>query len=111
MERDYIERLLERGRVLGFVHPTESPHFVGWIRVIKQKPHPRIPELFGEEESDDEESNYFVGKERLVRQKPYVVNVIEMNRKVIDDNRYETNEDFRGNEVHRFATLDEVAEF
>jgi hypothetical protein len=104
MTYDYIERLLTRGKTLGFLKQTESSDRLGWILLTKQEPHDRYLALLKPGEDDD-----FVYQQKLIRQRPYLVRVVEMAREQREN--YSWDEEFLLNENHRFGHLSEVEEF
>src|ERR1051325_9551112 len=106
MKREDLERYLERGDHLGFKKETGTDEYLGWILLSKQKPDERYLSLVEAGEEPE-----FVAKQEKIRQKPYQVLVQELKRDVYESDRYETNEDYRMNECHRFPTLNEVEEF
>jgi hypothetical protein len=106
MKRQDLERFLEKDNELGFVNETEDPRFLGWILLQKRKPHERYLSLLAEGEEPE-----FVAEQETLRRFPYQVHVIELDRQVFESGRYETEEDYRINEIHRFSSLDEVEGF
>lgn len=106
MKRDDLERYLERGNQLGFIKQTDDDNFLGWILLDKQKPNERYEKLL----SAGEETK-FVAQQEMVRRKPYRLAVLELRRDVHESSKYETNEDYKINQRHNFATLDEVEQF
>ena len=106
MEREDLERYLERGYSLRFKKETSTDEYLGCILLSKQKPHDRYLSLLTPGEEPE-----FVAKQEMIRQMPYQVLVQELKREAHESDKYETNEDFRANECYRFADLDEVEEF
>ena len=106
MERAHLEHFLNKGYELGFAKDTGDPHFIGWILLSKREPDDRYLSLLRPGEEPE-----FVAEQELFRARPYQVIVQELDRAVFDSDRYETEEDFRINEVRYFPSLDEVEEF
>ena len=106
MERSHLEGFLDKGHELGFVKETDNVRFLGWVLIQKRKPEERSLSVL----SPIEDPEYF-SEQELLRSCPYQVRVVELDRDVFDSDRYETQEDFRLNEVRYFSSLDEVAEF
>ena len=106
MRREDLERYLDRSDELGFVKETTDPDYLGWILLSKRRAHDRYLSLLAPGEDPE-----FVERQEALRRRPYQVRVIELRRDVHESDRYETNDDYRVNEVHRFASLDEVEDF
>ena len=106
MKREHLEQFLERGYQLGFEKSTDSPDHLGWILVCKRNPDDRYLSLLKPGEEPE-----FVANQELYRTRPYQVQVIELPKEVLESDRYESNEDYRVNQVHYFPTLDAVEEF
>src|SRR5215813_8380827 len=106
MEREHLEHFLSRGFELGFVKETDDLQFLGWILLSKRVPEERYLSLLRPGEEPE-----YVAQQELFRTRPYQVQVLELHRDVLESGRYETEEDFRRNEVHYFSSLDEVEEF
>ena len=106
MRLEDLASLSGAGSELGFVKMTGDPEYLGWVLVSKQRPNARALSLMDPEEVGD-----FLKEQALVEKRPYLVHLIELKRVVHESDRYETNEDYRMNEGHRFATLDEVGAF
>ncbi len=106
MTREDLERFLDKGHELGFVKRTDDPAFPGWILLRKRKANQRLMSLL-----DPNKEGELLAKERSLEAQPYQVQVIELSRDVFENDRYETEEDYRLNDVYFFATLDEVEGF
>jgi hypothetical protein len=106
MEREHLEHFLNEGYELGFVKQTDNSRFLGWILIQKRVSDERYLSLL----SPGEEPEY-VREQKLLRSYPYQVRIVELNREVFDDDRYETEEDFNLNEIRYFSSLDEVEKF
>ena len=106
MKREDLERYLERGDLLGFVKPTDSEEYLGWILLNKLKPHERYLSLLAPGEKPE-----FVAQQELIRQKPYHLSIVELRRDAHGGEGYESPEDYRLNEHYDFSNLDEVEEF
>jgi hypothetical protein len=106
MRLEDLERFLERGYELGFVKQTGSDDYLGWILLSKQKPNERALSILlpGEEPE-------YVAHQELIRQKPYHVRVVEISRAAHESDGYGSNEDYRQNDNHYFANLEEVERF
>lgn len=106
MTRQDLARFLDQGHELGFVKQTDSPDFLGWILLRKRIPNQRLLSLVDPVEEPD-----VLAKEQMLVGRPYQVHVIELASDVFESGRYETEGDFRMNEVRYFSSLDEVEEF
>jgi hypothetical protein len=106
MTRQDLERFLDRGDELGFVKQTDNPEFLGWILLRKRKPNQRLLSLV-----DPDEEPELVAKEKMLSIRPYQVQVMELASDVFKSDRYETEEDYRMNDVLYFSSLDDVQEF
>ena len=106
MKPEDLERYLERGDTLGFRKETGTDEYSGWILLSKERPDDRYLSFLAPGEEPE-----YMAKQEMIRQKPYQVLVQELRKTVDESERYETNEDYRMNECHRFANLDEVEEF
>jgi hypothetical protein len=106
MNREDLERYLERGDTLGFKKKTANDDVLGWILLSKAKPHDRYLALLEEGEEPE-----FVAEQERYRRTPYLVLVQELKREAYESERYETNEDYLVNEAYFFSNLDEVEEF
>jgi hypothetical protein len=106
MNREDLERYLDRGDTLGFRKQTASDEALGWILLGKAKPHDRYLALLEE----GEEPEFVVQQERY-RRTPYHVSVLELKREAYESERYEANEDYLMNKTFFFSSLDEVEEF
>jgi hypothetical protein len=106
MTRLDLERFLDQGHELGFVKHTDSPNFLGWILLRKRTANQRLLSLV-----DPIEDHALLAKEQMLVVRPYQVQVIELAGDVFESDRYETEGDFRMNEVHYFSSLDDVEKF
>jgi hypothetical protein len=106
MNRNDIERFLERGDTLGFNKPTDDIADLGWILIRKQKPHDRYLRLLAEGEEP-----IFRAAQGEIRLRPFQVQVLELSKKAHENDEYESNEDYRINQIYRFSTRDEIESF
>lgn len=106
MTRNDLEYFLNKGHAFGFVKSTDDPQFGGWILLWKMKPHDRYLQLLKPGEEPE-----FVAEQELYRSRPYLVNVIELDRDILESDRYETEDDYRLHERYYFSSLDQVEQF
>lgn len=106
MKLEELETHLNRGYTLGFVKQTECADFLGWILLSKQVPHKRYLEVL-----DYGEEIEFVAEQEKLRTSPYCVRVIELSRTAYESEDYETEDDYRINDSHRFSSLNEIDDF
>lgn len=106
MKRENLERYLERGDGFGFIKETDDANYLGWILLRKRQPNNRYLSLLAPGEDP-----HFVEEQEQIRQKPYQLNVIELSVEAYESDKYETDDDYRVNDLYRFASLDEVEIF
>ena len=106
MTRQELERFLEQGHELGFVKETDDPEFLGWILLRKRKPNQRLISIINPDEDAD-----IMATEQMLSVRPYQVQVIELSKAVFEADRYETEKDYRVNDVSYFSCLDDVQQF
>lgn len=85
---------------------TGCDKFLGWIVAEVLTPNDRVPQVL----ADVPDHPAFVAQERI-RNTPYRVLILELDRKVHEDGGYETNDDYRRKEVHRFETQEQAEDF
>jgi len=106
MTRRDLDQFLNKGYQLGFVKSTDDPQFLGWILLQKVEPDDRYVGLL----QPGEEPEY-MARQELYRSNPYLVRVVELKRDVFENDRYETEDDYRLHQRYYFSNLDEVEKF
>ena len=100
-----LEKLLDSGGRVGFIKPTDSPDYLGWILIAKIEANRRLLELVTEAEAPA-----LVQEERRRLVQPYMVLQIELKRSIHEAGEYETESDYRQKERLWFGDLEAVAE-
>lgn len=104
MTRNYVERLLDLGKVLGVQTPMPASDRLGWILVSKQRASANYLAALTEDDDD-----YAAERQRAIQAKPFLVSVIEQHRKWRDSPSYD--EEFDRYDQCRFATINDVEQY
>ena len=112
MNQEEVEQYLTNNFQLGFVKPTGSPDYLGWVLLTKMTPQYAIPNYDSLDPAEDADLiRELDARREYIRQHPYFVRVVELNRAVHESGTYETEEDYRQKHKYYFATLDGVEAF
>ena len=103
-----LENRLEYGEQWGFIKPTDSADYLGWVLLSKRKPAAVTPL---DPVQDYDRFVKWSNEVESLRQRPYLVKVLELDRAVHESGEYESTEDYRVIESHHFATLAEAESF
>lgn len=109
MRKEDLERFLEKHYSLGFNKDTDDIDHLGWIMLMKRKPHDRYLAYLAEGEEPE-----FVKEQETIRKSPYLVRIFEMERRIYELQKHTNSDDesnYKINEYYRFASLEDVDAF
>jgi len=98
-----IDASLAAGLRLGVIFDSENSDYLGWVLLKKHKPNEGILRNF----SDQKDSALYHEEYQSI-QKPYLLMIVELKKSVHESGDYETDQDYRRKDIHRYSSLTEV---